>query len=157
MQKYIIVKNNKNKKATNLKENNGYKVKPSNNIKYSIKINEVDIINKDFIDKILKKKVSLKLDKYLNYLITILEDDDADGSVLAETLNDIGRWRMIIKNKYKAYLDENYLKILLKKLNLIEKELKEKMDELYVRMQKMIDSKLKRDIDSYEEEKGKSR
>ncbi len=139
----------------------GFKVKPKNGKKYGgVDVNEMVIIKPDFIDLILKRKIGKKLENYLNYLIEILDDDDADGAKLAQTLNDIERYRTTINNTYKQYLDERYLKILLRKLKIVEEQLNEKMQIFYQRMQKQIEEKIRREqmmYQTYEEEEKSNR
>lgn len=159
-EKYILMKSTKLKKTTNVDYKNmkGFKVKPHNATKYGcVNVNEMQIIKPDFIDRILKRKVSKKLENYINYLIEVLNDDDADGAKLSQTLNDIERYRTIINNNYKIYLDEKYLKILLRKLKLVEDKLNEKMQIFYQRMQKQIEEKIKNEQLNFDYEEKESK
>lgn len=138
----------------------GFKVKPKNGRKYGgVEVNEMLIIKPDFIDLILKRKIGKKLESYINYLIAVIDDDDADGAKLAQTLNDIDRYRTTINNTYKKYLDDKYLDILLRKLKLVEEKLNEKMQLFYQRMQRQIEEKIRQEQMnySYEEEEKTSR
>lgn len=127
----------------------GFKVKPKNGRKYGgVEVNEMLIIKPDFIDLILKRKIGKKLESYLNYLIEVI-DDDTDGAKLAQTLNDIDRYRTTINNTYKKYLDDKYLDILLRKLKLVEEKLNEKMQLFYQRMQRQIEEKIRQEQMNY--------
>lgn len=152
-EQYVLIKSSKSKEAIYIDYKNmaGFKVKPHNGKKYGgVEVNEMLIIKPDFIDRILKRKVGKKLENYINYLIEVLEDDDADGAKLAQTLNDIERYRMTINNNYRNYLDEKYLNILLKKLKLIEEKLNEKMQVFYHKMQKQIEDKIRKEQMAYD-------
>lgn len=128
----------------------GFKVKPKNGRKYGgVEVNEMLIIKPDFIDLILKRKIGKKLESYINYLIAVIDDDDADGAKLAQTLNDIDRYRTTINNTYKKYLDDKYLDILLRKLKLVEEKLNEKMQLFYQRMQRQIEEKIRQEQMNY--------
>lgn len=162
-EQFILVKSRKLKDVVYIDYKNmaGFKVKPKNGKKYGgVEVNEMLIIKPDFIDLILKRKIGKKLESYINYLIEVIEDDDTDGSKLAQTLNDIERYRTTINNTYKKYLDEKYLNILLRKLKLVEEKLNLKMQIFYQRMQKQIEEKIKQEQMNYnysEEEEKTSR
>ena len=85
------------------------------------------IVNQSFIEKILKKKIKKKLDSFLKLMIAVVEDEDNDPGDISEALNEISRYKSIILNKYKKYLDEKYITLLLKKINFLEEELKQKL------------------------------
>ena len=106
----------------------GFNFSPKNNVKYDgIIVNKMVIIKPSMIEKVLKRKIKRKLDLYLKLIIRFIESDDSDsGDTLREALNDLTRYKSIINRKYKKYLDEKYLKILLKKIELLEYELKSK-------------------------------
>lgn len=110
----------------------GFKIKPRNNVKYEgIEVNKLIIINPSFIDKVLKRKIKRKLDSYLQYIIMLIENnDDADADTLRIVLDDVMRYRQLIKNKYRIYLEEKYYSLLLKKIALLEQELKNKIIKL---------------------------
>ena len=106
----------------------GFGFSPKNNVKYDgIVVNKMVIIKPSMIEKVLRKKIKRKLDLYLKLIIKYIESDDSDtGGALREALNDLTRYKNIIQYKYKKYLDEKYLKILLKKIALLEYELNSK-------------------------------
>lgn len=112
----------------NTKNEKGYTIKPKNTMKYEgIVVNSLNIINIDLIQTLLKKKIKKKLDAYLQFLITVLEEDDTDGGHLMFALNDLERYRRLVINNYKKYLEEKYIKLLMNKMDLIEQELKSKI------------------------------
>ena len=112
----------------NLKKDIGYTIKPKNTMKYEgIVVNSMTIIDSYLIQTLLKKKIKKKLDMYLQFLITVLEEDDTDGGHLMFALNDLERYRRTIINTYKKYLEDKYIKLLLNKMDLIEQELKSKI------------------------------
>ena len=108
----------------------GFNFQPKNNIKYDgIKVNKMVVIKPSMIEKVLRRKIKIKLDLYLKLIIKFIDDNDGtnSGGILGEALNDITRYRDIVMNKYRKYLDEKYLKMLLKKIALLEYELKNKL------------------------------
>ena len=112
----------------NSKKEIGYIIKPKNQMKYEgIVVNSMSIINNELIQTLLKKKIKKKLDMYLQFLITVLDEDDTDAGHLMFALNDLERYRRLVINNYKKYLDQKYLKLLKNKMDLIEQELKSKI------------------------------
>lgn len=107
----------------------GYGFSPKNNVKYDgIVVNKMVIIKPSMIEKVLRRKIKKKLDLYLKLIIKFIESDDSStGDALREALNDLTRYKNIIEYKYKKYLDEKYLSILLKKIAILEYELNSRL------------------------------
>ena len=107
----------------------GFNFNPKNNIKYDgIIVNKMVIIKPSMIEKVLKRKIKRKLDLYLKLIIKFIEsNDESDDESLREALNDLTRYKSIISHKYKKYLDDRYLNILLKKIAILEYELNSKL------------------------------
>lgn len=134
-QHYYINKNNPTKEIIYLDFNKlkGFDFSPKNKIQYEgIVVNKMVIIKPSMIEKILKKKIKKKLDLYLKLIIKFIESEDSDnGESLREALNDLTRYKSIIANKYMKYLDEKYLKLLIKKISILEYELNNKLINIY--------------------------
>ncbi len=126
---YIICKNKIQKEIILINyEKVGFNVKPLNKIKYpGIKVNSMMIINQSFIEKILKRKIKKRLDLFVKVMISVVEEDDTNPDDVTKALNEISKYRSIIINKYRKFLDEKYISLLLKKLDLLERELKQKI------------------------------
>ncbi len=125
MRQYLISKKKYNGEIVlvNCDEVKSYKLTPKNNYPYEgIKVNELIIIKPSLIEKIIKRKIKNKLDFYLRVIIENLESDDDDDTRIA--LDDLARYKKNIKEKYSIYLDKKYMELLNKKINVIEKELK---------------------------------
>ena len=61
-------------------------------------------------------------------IIKFIESEDGDnGESIREALNDLTRYKNIVAYKYRKYLDEKYLKLLIKKIALLEYELNSKL------------------------------
>ena len=125
---YHIIKDNIYKKAIyKISIDNGLDITPRNRISYGIVVNRLIVFNQAFIEKIIKKRIKRKLELYLQFIIEYIDDDSDDGEALREVLNDIERYKSILKYRYNKFLEEKYLSSLEKKLNLIEKELNVKL------------------------------
>lgn len=156
IKKYKLQKSNEKIEISNLDNNiTGFIFTPQNNIEYAgIEVNSMTVMNNSFIEKILKKKNERKLDHYLEYIINIIENDsdDSDDSALREALNSLTRYKDTINYKYRIYLDDTYINLLLKKIALIENELKSKI--IYKSFNYYAN---KEDVYENEEKIGKSR
>ena len=109
----------------------GFGLSPKNNVKYDgVIVNKMVIIKPSMIEKVLKKKIKRKLDLYLKFIIKYIETDDESGDALKEALNDLSRYKNIVQYKYKKYLDDKYLEILLKKIAILEYELNSKLIDI---------------------------
>lgn len=125
MKQYFISKKNYNGEVVfvNCDKANGYKFSPKNNYPYEgVKVNEMIIIKPSLIEKIIKRKIKNRLDFYLKIIIDNLDDSSDDDTRIA--LDDLARYKKVIKEKYSIYLDEKYMALLNKKINVIERELK---------------------------------
>lgn len=146
--RYIVERhkyNEQNVKFENGKMS-GFKITPKNEIMYDgVVVNSLLLMKPSFIEKILKKKNKKKLEYYLQYMILLTEDDNQDPGAISEILNDLSRYKDIVEYKYRKYLDDKYIDLLLKKVNLLERELKTKL--IYKQMNQVY----------MEETKGKSR
>ena len=131
---YLLIKNTETNELVyvDYTKNNGYGFTPKNHVKYEgIKIDKLVLVKPTFVEKVLKKKIKKKLDFYLRYMIKLLEEDSSDSSShLGAALNEISRYRSIIINNYRAYLDDKYLELLMQKFALLEHELKVKQLEI---------------------------
>lgn len=128
--KYVIEKNKFDNKTVQLDSSkiDGFKVTPKNEITYDgVIVNSLLLMKPAFIEKILKKKNQRKLECYLQYMIDVTESDDESPSSISEVLNDLNHYKDIIEYKYRKYLDDKYIDLLLKKVNLLERELKVKL------------------------------
>ena len=127
---YILIKDKKNNKDFHMiyDKINGFKIKPKKDLKYDgVKVDKMVLINRSFIEQVIKKKVKYKLDMYLKYLITVLDEEGTGTTDLRHALNDLTRYKQTIMNNYRIYLDEKYIALLMKKVALIEHELQMKL------------------------------
>lgn len=109
----------------------GFGIKPGNNIPYEgVEVSHLTVVEPELIETVLIRKTKRKLNTYLNFLLTVVEDDDTDGEALELVIDDVERYKNLIINKYSKFLDKSYIKSLLRKVNTVEKELKAKLNEL---------------------------
>ncbi len=95
------------------------------------KISNVVVVSKKLAQPIVSTVVSKKYKKLINELTDLLLTDDTDdGDCYREALNQIERFRMIVKNKYRDFLLDEELKIMAKQLKLLQKEAKLQFAEI---------------------------
>lgn len=131
MNKYLLVKDNHARRFTNIDYHklDGFKFNPKNRVENNgIMVNEMVLINPSFIESVLKRKTKKKLELYLRFIISLIENEsDASSDDLREALDGLVRYKGIVENKYRRYLDERYANMLIKKIELLEQELKTKI------------------------------
>ena len=136
--KYLLVKDKKEESLeTDLKKISGFVFNPQNNIKYDgILVDEIKLAKPELVEKVLKKKIKRKLSLYTQLIIELIDSSDEDDGTIDIVLNDLERYKRVISNNYKAYLSKKYLDLLLKKIDLLENELKTKQVFLNTNVEK---------------------
>jgi len=124
---YYIIKKNYNGEIAyiNYDKLKGYNITPKNNVRYDgIVVNKMVLVKPTFIEKIIKRKIKRRLELFLKFIIDLLDNGDPNPTDLRSALNELARYRQIIKNNYFQYLDQKYIELLMKKINILENELK---------------------------------
>lgn len=96
-----------------LKFEKGYEFNPKSKL---LAINKIEVFNKQLTTNIIKRKIKIKLDYYFNYLLTEVEEDTEDNKSFI--LNGLELYKDFIIN-YKPYIDNKYLNLVSKKLDLV--------------------------------------
>lgn len=151
-QRFLVVKNKDSKdiKYFEYDKISGYNIKPNPNLKFqdAINVNRMILINPSLIEKMVDKKIKRRFDYLINLLSIVYENDDGTGDGLQLALDEAEKFRNELCNKYRQYLKEEKYELLLKKISILE-------DELYLRMQYIMNMEY---FANYEEKKeGKSR
>jgi len=151
-QRFLVVKNKDSKdiKYFEYDKISGYNIKPNPNLKFqdAINVNRMILINPSLIEKMVDKKIKRRFDYLINLLSIVYENDDDTGAGLKLALDEAEKFRMELINKYKQYMNEEKLKLLLKKIAILE-------DELYLRMQYIMNKEFY--MEPEEKVEGKSR
>ena len=126
--KYHLSKTKKEKEAINLDFNklNGYKVNPKVQEKDAILVNKVVIVDNAFSEKIIRKKINMKID-YLLKQLKLMQDEGTDNGTIKKSLMEAEKLRVQLINKYVKYLGHTYYSLTLKKIELIIEELNFKL------------------------------
>ena len=126
--KYHISKTKKEKEAIDLNINklNGYKIKPKVKNKNGIEVNKLLIVDNQMSEKIIRKKIDMKI-AYLLKQLKMMQDDGTDNGTIKKNLMDAEKLRLQLINKYVKYLGHTYYGLTLKKIELIMDELSFKL------------------------------
>ena len=132
---YFIVKQKKTKRA---KKGNfqlgegilfgvrGKKYKISDDYVYNL-----IIYNKKLGHPIAWKQVEKKYQKLISTIPDLLVSDDESGESIREALNQIEKFRQIIKNKYRSYLKRQELEKMANSLLVLQKNAQDRLMEIY--------------------------
>jgi len=94
-------------------------------------IKNILVMNRELANPLASKKVIKQYKKLINYLTQLLIDaDDDDGDSYREALNQIEKFRLIIKNKYRDFLKKKELEMMSKQLKILQKEAQNRFYEL---------------------------
>lgn len=102
--------------------------------KYKIKddyVHNLVIYNRKLAHPIAWKQVEKKYQKLIETIPDLLVSDDDSGESIREALNQIEKFRQIIKNKYRAYLKREELEKMAKSLLILQKNAQDRLMEIY--------------------------
>lgn len=140
MKNYVLKKKSAKKKVTKVKiEDNSFVFKPHISSPDLIKIEKLSLYDKEMTSTILNDKLDKAFRKIMSMYLKFRESDDTEeGSRIV--LGEIAKQKGIILHKYKDYLKKEERDKHLKRLKVLENEVKQNIL-----------------IHSYEEEKSHSR
>lgn len=120
----------------------GFNVKPKDNFNFEdmINVNEMIIINPTLIEKLIDKKCKRTLEKILT-IMTIIDDDSDDDTPFDLVLDELERFKSLVRGKYKEYMEQEKYKLVMKKIEIIEKELNLRKS---VRVQEILEEESRR-------------
>ena len=151
-QRFLVVKTKESREIKYFEYDkiSGYNIKPNPKLKFqdAINVNKMILINPSLIEKMVEKKIKRKFDYLINLLSIVYENDDDTGDGLQLALNEAEKFRTELCNKYKQYINEEKYELMLKKISILE-------DELYLRMQYMMNREIEMEYENSKE--GKSR
>lgn len=133
MASYLINKKHRDDSIINLKDVDGYTFKPKASKKGNesyIKVKEVKIVDKTMIDKILSMKFDKLFKQVVALALHVVNDDDATDSDTEMVLDEVELVREILLNRYQKFLRYEKEQLFLKKLRLIENEMRLKQVQI---------------------------
>jgi len=126
MASYLINKRHQDESVVSIKELEGYQFKPRSTKDSYIKVDRVTIVDRVMIDKILTMKFNKSFKKVVALAMQVINDEDADDGDATIVLGEVELVREILLNRYQKFLSYEKEQLFLKKLRLIENELRMK-------------------------------
>lgn len=127
--KYIIIKKHNHQEVKKIKIDNSYDMSFKNKIDGGICIKKINLIDQNFIDKTINKRINKRFKSLLELIASICESDEDPGSGLKFALDETERFKREMINKYNHLLNKKELELIDKKIKLIEKEVKNRLYE----------------------------
>ena len=146
MTKRFVVTKDENTQTITYKEYDslkGYDFKPKNKLSKDdiINVDEMVIINPSLIEKLISKKCKKTLERILKLISFIYDDDETGEESVTLALNEIAKFKELLDTKYKEYMKEKEYKLMLKKLEILENEVK--LRKLYLNSKENSEKKSK--------------
>lgn len=104
-------------------------------------ISKIHISSHELASPIVTSKVLKKYERLIKYLTELLIDDDDTGDAMREALNQIEKFRLEIKNKYRDYLKRKELEMMSKQLVTLQKAANQRLLEIHNSYLEMMESK----------------
>lgn len=106
----------------------GYDITPKVKLEDAIKVNKIVFVNPSLSEKLIRKKVEIKIRYLLKKIDKFEEDaDGGDEGEIKATLIEAERLKLNILNNYKKYLGNTYGSFSIKKVQIIINQLRIKL------------------------------
>lgn len=93
-------------------------------------IRQIKVVDKKLANSMVTNQVMKKYNKLINYLTDLLSSDDDSGQSCREALNQIEKFRVEIKTKYRKFLKQKELEMMSKQLLVLQKAANKRLIEL---------------------------
>jgi D-serine dehydratase len=109
----------------------GFNVKPKDSllIEDMINVNEMIVINPGLIEKLVSKKCKRRLEKIILMLSVVYGDEASDDGAIEMVLDEMEKFKTMLRKKYKDYLKKEEYKLYLKKIEILESEARIRINE----------------------------
>ena len=115
-----------------LEELSGFKMIANKGLTISnVIVKDLEIYDKKMANYVVTKQVLKKYNKLIANLTELLISDDDTGDSFRHALNQIEKFRLEIKNKYREFLKRKELEMMSKQLTLLKKEADRRMLEIH--------------------------
>ena len=123
---YLINKRHCDDSVVSIKELDGYTFKPKQGKGNYIKVNEVKIVDKVMIEKILSIKFDRAFKQLVALALRVINDEEADDDTAMLVVDEVELVRQILLERYHKYISKEKEQLFLKKLRIIENEIRVK-------------------------------
>ena len=121
MNSFIMKNNDEEKKVLLYEEKKSYSFTPKNGYK---RVKKITVLDKDMVSSILEEKVVKKYNLIIKIIYDLITSDDTTSGDVLAAYTELDRIRNILLYKYNEYLRKEFIDKYLKKLYVLELELK---------------------------------
>ena len=122
--KYILIKNNSFKKIAFYEFDESFEMTKK---KDKERIGVIKFYDETIINRVIKKSIDYRFKKLLELIASLEESDSDPSSGLIFCLEETSKFRQELINKYNRFLKKSQIEFNEKKIELIEKEVKNKL------------------------------
>ena len=121
MNSFILKNDDEEKKVLLYEEKKSYSFTPKNGYK---KVKKITVLDKDMVSSILEDKIVKKYNLLIKIIYDLITSDDTTSGDVLAAYTELDRIRNILLYKYNEYLRKEFIDKYLKKLYVLELELK---------------------------------
>lgn len=122
-----------------------------------INASKIIIVDETYERNVMRKKLDNKFLNICKSVYVILSNEEDDTTDVVNVLGSLAKFKSSLFNKYKEYLEDKEIEKFIKKIELLNTELKKKI--VFLELSKMFDKEnvFNHYEEEYTEEKNKSR
>ena len=121
MNSFILKNDDEEKKVLLYEEKKSYSFTPKNGYK---RVKKITVLDKDMVSRILEDKIVKKYNLLIKIIYDLITSDDTTSGDVLAAYTELDRIRNILLYKYNEYLRKEFIDKYLKKLYVLELELK---------------------------------
>ena len=121
MNSFILKNDDEEKKVLLYEEKKSYSFTPKNGYK---RVKKITVLDKDMVSSILEDKIVKKYNLLIKIIYDLITSDDTTSGHVLAAYTELDRIRNILLYKYNEYLRKEFIDKYLKKLYVLELELK---------------------------------
>lgn len=93
-------------------------------------VTKIKVVSFELAKGMYQRQVGKKYDKLIKFITDLLMSDDDTGEAYREALNQIEKFRLEIKNRFRIYLEKEQLEFMAKQLSVLKRQAKMQCLEL---------------------------
>ena len=121
MNSFILKNDDEEKKVLLYEEKKSYSFTPKKGYK---RVKKITVLDKDMVSSILEDKIEKKYNLLIKIIYDLITSDDTTSGDVLVAYTELDRIRNILLYKYNEYLRKEFIDKYLKKLYVLELELK---------------------------------
>ena len=121
MNSFILKNDDKEKKVLLYEEKKSYSFTPKKGYK---RVKKITVLDKDMVSSILEDKIEKKYNLLIKIIYDLITSDDTTSGDVLAAYTELDRIRNILLYKYNEYIRKEFIDKYLKKLYVLELELK---------------------------------